>query len=432
MAIFNIFGAETRSTSLENPSVSLNDASAWRGVFNDGFKGFTDEEVNEKTALGVPAIWAAVDAVAGAIASLPLHVYADAGDGPVKADRDPVYSLLNGVVNDDLLTTFQWRRWVVSRLMLEGRAVCWIERNGANKAMNIWPLDLSTVTIKKVDGRTVYERKRKTRNAKTGLMEDTFAAADVLDFVWTLKADGCSHINPIQQHKNAIGLTIAAERYAAGNFTNGGVPSAVATMPAASAGQMDRAASDITARLKAGARNREPIMTVPNGVDIKAIGLNHSEQQMVEARKLQITEIARIWKIPPSFLQDLSTGTFSNVEQQDLAFVKHTLMPWLTMIEQELNAKLFGRKSSNYAEFNTAGMLRGDLKSQAESLRSLTTAGVYTINEARAYLGKSAITGGDQPLIQGAMVPLNMAGQHLATTTTQAPVNPDNSGDQAQ
>jgi HK97 family phage portal protein len=434
MALFNLFGAETRSTSLENPSVGLNDASAWRGVFNDGFKGFTDEEVNESTALGVPAIWAAVDTVAGSIASLPLHVYRNTADGPVPADGDPVYSLLHTVVNDDLLTTSQWRRWVITRLMLEGRAVCWIERNGANKAMNIWPLDLSTVTIKKVDGRTVYERKRKTRNAKTGLMEDTFAAVDVLDFVWTLKADGFSHINPIQQHRNAIGLTIACERYAASNFASGGVPPAVATMPAGSPAAMDRAATEISNRLKSGARNRDPVMTLPTGVEIKAIGLNHTQQQMIEARKLQITEIARIWKIPPSFLQDLSTGTFSNVEQQDLAFVKHTLMPWLTMIEQELNAKLFGRKSTNYAEFNTLGMLRADLKTQAESLRSLTTAGVYTINEARAYLGKAAIKGGDQPLIQGAMVPLNMAGQHItnkATPTTE-PGTPDDTGDQDQ
>lgn len=432
MALFNLFSGETRANSLENPSVSLTDANAFRLAFGGDFKGFTDEEVNENTALGVPAIWAAVDAVSGAIASLPLHVFTNTGEGPVKAEKDPVYSLLHDVVNDDLLTTSQWRRWVVSRLMLEGRAVCWIERNKANKAMNIWPLDLSTLTIKKVDGRTVYERRRKSGGV------DTFAASEVLDFVWTLKADGFSHINPIQQHRNAIGLTIAAERYAAGNFANGGVPTAVATMPAGSPGAMDRAATEISSRLKAGSRSREPVMALPSGVEIKAIGLNHSEQQMIEARKLQVTEIARIWKIPPSFLQDLSTGTFSNVEQQDLAFVKHTLMPWLTMIEQELNAKLFGRKSSNYAEFNTAGMLRGDLKTQAESLRSLVTAGVYTINEARAYLGKPAITGGHQPLIQGAMVPLDMAGMHLnqpATTTqdtTQEPGTPDDTGDQDQ
>lgn len=417
MALFGIFGGEKRSNSLENPAVSLTDANAFRLAFGGDFKGFTDEQVNEQTALGVPAIWAAVDAVSGAIASLPLHVYRHTDDGPVPADGDPVYSLLHAVVNDDLLTTAQWRRWLVTRLMLEGRAVCWIERNKANRAMNIWPLDLSTLTIRKVDGRTVYERRRKSGAT------DVFAATEVLDFVWMPAADGFSHINPIQQHRNAIGLTIAAERYAAGNFSNGGVPAAVATMPAGSPAAMDRAATEIAARLKAGGRGREPVMALPTGVEIKAIGLNHTEQQMIEARKLQITEIARIWKIPPSFLQDLSTGTFSNVEQQDLAFVKHTLMPWLTMIEQELNAKLFGRKSTNYAEFNTAGMLRADLKTQAESLRSLTTAGVYTINEARAYLGKAAIPGGDQPLIQGAMVPLDMAGQHItaANQNTQAP-----------
>lgn len=418
MSLFGIFGGETRSNSLENPSVSLTDENAFRLAFGDTFKGFTDEEVNERTALGVPAIWDAVNFVSGAVASLPLHVYRHGDDGPVKADGDPVYPLLTGTVNDDLLTSFQFRKWLMTRLMLEGRAVVWIERNRANRPMNLWPLDLSTLTIKRVDGRMVYERKR-----KSGAV-DVFAAGEVLDFVWMPAGDGISHINPIQQHRNSIGLTIAAERYAAANFASGGVPPVIATMPAGSPAAMDNGAALLSQKLKGLSKSKTPVLPMPTGVDLKPIGLNHSEQQMIEARKFQITEVARIWNIPPSFLKDLTGGTFNNSEHQDLAFVKHTLTQWLKMIEEELNAKLFGRKSSNYAEFNLAGLLRGDFKTQMEGLRTGVFGGIYTPDEARGYLNLPAKPGGDRLLIQGATVPLTDAGKQVAPTApTQS--NPD-------
>lgn len=412
MSFFGIFGSETRSNSLENPSVALTDSNAFRLAFGDAFKGFTDEEVNETTALGVPAIWDAVNFVSGAVASLPLHVYRNADGGPVKADGDPVYPLLAGTVNDDLLTSFQFRKWLMTRLMLEGRAVVWIERNKANRPMNLWPLDLSSLTIKRVDGRLVYERKR-----KSGAV-DVFAAAEVLDFVWMPAGDGISHVNPIRQHRNSIGLTIAAERYAATNFASGGIPPVVASMPAGSPAAMDRGATEINVRLKSLSKSKTPVLPLPTGVELKAIGLNHSEQQMIEARKFQITEVARIWNIPPSFLKDLSTGTFANTEQQDLAFVKHTLTQWLKMIEEELNAKLFGRKSTNYAEFNLAGLLRGDFKTQMDGLRTGVFGGIYKPNEARAFLNLPAEDGGDRLLIQGATIPLTDAGKQPAPTTT--------------
>ncbi|WP_395444045.1 phage portal protein [Caulobacter sp. UC70_42] len=418
MALFGIFGGETRSNSLENPSVSLTDENAFRLAFGDTFKGFTDEDVNERTALGVPAIWDAVNFVSGAVASLPLHVYRHGDDGPVKADGDPVYPLLTGTVNDDLLTSFQFRKWLMTRLMLEGRAVVWIERNRANRPMNLWPLDLSTLTIKRVDSRLVYERKR-----KSGAV-DVFAAGEVLDFVWMPAGDGISHINPIQQHRNSIGLTIAAERFAANNFANGGVPTTLFKIPAQNPAAFDRAAAELNAKLYTGGKRSRSGEAIPKEVEVETLGLNHTDLQLIDARKFQITEVARIWNIPPSFLKDLTGGTFNNSEHQDLAFVKHTLTQWLKMIEEELNAKLFGRKSTNYAEFNLAGLLRGDFKTQMEGLRTGVFGGIYTPDEARGYLNLPAKPGGDRLLIQGATVPLTDAGKQVAPSAPTQP-NPD-------
>jgi phage portal protein BeeE len=42
--------------------------------------------------------------------------------------------------------------------------------------------------------------------------------------------------------------------------------------------------------------------------------------QLIELQRFSIEQVARIYSLPPVFLQDLTHGTFSNTEQQDLAF----------------------------------------------------------------------------------------------------------------
>jgi phage portal protein BeeE len=92
------------------------------------------------------------------------------------------------------------------------------------------------------------------------------------------------------------------------------------------------------------------------------VGFDPAKGQMTEARLFQIQEIARVYGIPPAFLQDLSRGTFANVEQQDLNLVKHLVAQWATALEGEMNLKIFGRlNNTRYVEHNLDGLVRGDL-----------------------------------------------------------------------
>jgi HK97 family phage portal protein len=106
-------------------------------------------------------------------------------------------------------------------------------------------------------------------------------------------------------------------------------------------------------------------------------------------------------------LQDLSHGTFSNTEQQDLHFVKHTIKRWVEQFEQELNLKLFGWNShSRYVEFNLDGLLRGDFKTRMDGYAQGIQNALITPNEARRRENMPDQPNGDNLLIQGATVPL--------------------------
>ena len=86
---FNKTTAETRA-SLEGPNVPLSNVGAWRTLMNE-WHGVAGVTVNYETALEVPAVWCAVNFIAGTIASLPLQVFRKGEKGRESIDNDPLY-----------------------------------------------------------------------------------------------------------------------------------------------------------------------------------------------------------------------------------------------------------------------------------------------------------------------------------------------------
>jgi HK97 family phage portal protein len=127
---------------------------------------------------------------------------------------------------------------------------------------------------------------------------------------------------------------------------------------------------------------------------------------LIELQRFSIEQIARIYSLPPVFLQDLTHGTFSNVEQQDLHFVKHTIKRWVEQTEQEMNLKLFGRGSQFYVKFDLDDLLRGDLKTRMEAHATSIQNGIKTPNEVRDIENLPPMEAGDDLMIQGATVPI--------------------------
>jgi HK97 family phage portal protein len=140
------------------------------------------------------------------------------------------------------------------------------------------------------------------------------------------------------------------------------------------------------------------------GHEMKTIGFNPNEMQLIELQRFSIEQIARIYSLPPVFLQDLTHGTFSNTEQQDLQFVKHTVKRWIEQVEQEMNLKLFPRGSKQYVEFNVDGLLRGDFKTRMEA--HATSIQNAIPNEVRTIENMAPQEGGGNLMVQGATVPI--------------------------
>lgn len=358
--------------------------------------------VTTETALGVPAVWTAVNLLSGTIAGLPLHVYERTNEGR-KRITGGVASVLHDAVNDEM-TSFAWRKYSFERVFTTGRAFTFIERNGRGQVVNLWPLNPVRVTVERSGFSTVY------RYAGEDGRRVTYAARDIIDIPFMLRSDGFTHKGPIAANRDAIWRAIAATQYSAKFLSNGGVPPFAITGNFQSGAALQRASDDLMKAVEKASKENRQAVTLPLGLEIKPIGGDPEKSQLVETQRFVVEEIARIYSIPPVFLQDLTHGTFSNTEQQDLHFVKHTIKRWVEQAEQEMTLKLFGRGSNKYVEFNLDGLLRGDFKTRMEGYAAAIQHGVMTPNEARTAENRPMMVGADRLFLQGAMMPIEQTG----------------------
>ena len=374
----------------------------------------TGQVVTIQSALGVPAISAAVQVIATAVAGLPIQVYRKTKQG-----REPANATLQSVLNDvaneaDMISAFDLVKWWMEQALTWGRGVLFIERNDRGQVLNLWPLDPTCLTIRRVNGVKVYTYQDGSRTVNYG-------PADVLDLPFMLKHNGVEHLSPIFMSRDVVGLAQAVTQYGATFFANGGVPPFAVTGAFQSGTPMARAADDLEAAVRKAAKEKRQALVLPNGLEIKSIGADAEKAQMTETQRFIIEQIARIYSIPPVLLQDLTNGTYSNTEQQELHFVKHTLMRWILQIEGELNLKLFGRAArTTYVEFNVEGLLRGDFKTRMEGYAAAIQNGIMKPAEARDLENWPEAEGADRLFVQGAMVPITDAGKD--TTPATGPV----------
>jgi len=394
MSFFDRFrrAPEARAMTIENPTVPVSSEN-FLSFF--GVQSANLPPVTVDRALTVPAIAAAVSFLSSSLANLPLHVFKDMGDAGVERAGGDDQRILNEALNAEW-SSFGGRKYFWSQVFTEGRGLFWIERRG-RKMIALWPMNAATTVVQRVQGRKVYRCE--------GM---TFSADEVIDLPFMLRADQLSVRSPISMGGKAISVSLAMMDYGANFFAGGGVPPLALSGPMpAGAEAIKRAQADIKRAVDAAKDSNDPVFPIPAGYELKPVGFDPAKGQMVEARRFQTEEHARSFGLPPVFLQDLTHGTFTNTEQQDLFLAKHLISQWAKAFEDEINLKVYGAaRNKVYAEHSLDGLMRGDLKSRLEALAKGVNSALLTPDEARALDNRGKQPGGDKLYIQGATVPL--------------------------
>ena len=375
--------------------------------------------VTERTAMQMTAVYACVRVLAESIACLPLHVFRRGEDGNrEKAEDHPLSFILHDEPNPEM-TSYVLRETLMTHLLLFGNAYAQVLRNGRGQVLGLYPLMPNKMSVEREEnGHLFYRYSRYNEQQKDGTV--ILSPEDVLH-IPGLSYDGLVGLSPIAACRNAVGMGLAADEYGSRFLSNGATPAGVLETPT-----LIKDVSklrDSWEKAYGGTGNAGRVAILEEGVTFKPISMSPQDSQLLETRQYQLTEIARIFRIPPHMLQDLSRATFSNIEEQSLEFVKYTLNPWIIRWEQGMSkALLNAEEKCRYSiRFNVDGLLRGDYKSRMEGYRIGVSSGILSVNDCRRLENMDLLSeeeGGNYHLVQGAMVRLEDAGIYAASPHT--------------
>lgn len=121
------------------------------------------------------------------------------------------------------------------------------------------------------------------------------------------------------------------------------------------------------------------VRVLGQGLDFVPFLLKPADAQWLENQRFTVTQVARMFGIPATYLLAAIDGTamtYQNMEQVDIALVRYTLMAYLREIEEAFTA-IIARGQT--ARFKVDALLRTDTKTRMETYEIGLRAGIYDL-----------------------------------------------------
>lgn len=398
------FWEKEQRTSIENPSTPINSQNIVGNMVQllgfGGAKTKSGKTVTPDTAWNYSAVYAAIRLLSETVAQLPLDLHKLEDGERHPATEHPLYGLIHDNPSDRL-TSFVWRETQMGHCLSWGNGYAYIERTVRENRPTGLRLLRPDKTTAKQDGNGSY-----FYITRVDGKEYRIDPRDMLH-IPALGSDGLCGLSPITMHRETLGLSMRATEFGAEFFGNGASLGGIIKHPTELGMEARANLKASWERLKGS--GYQGVAVLDEGMDYTRIAIPPNDAQFLETRKFQITEVARIFNIPPHMLRDLEKSAFNNMTEQSIEFLRFTMTPWLVKWEQELNRKLLTdneRKAGYYFKFKVNGLLRGTQKDRYEAYGKGIQDGWLTRNEARGFEDLNPLEGLDEALMPLNMVPV--------------------------
>lgn len=362
------------------------------------------------SAMALTPVYACVKVLAESFACIPFALYQPnaAATKRKKVGKHWIVRLMTKAPNR-FQTPIEWRMMLMGHLALRGNAFCQITSNSRGEITELLPLHPDRMTVETLDNGD-YRYRYLDQNGRT-----VYYARGELWHLRGLSGDGIVGISPIQACKAAISEGLSMQAYSNRFYENDAKPGGGwIEAPAKFNSSTDKQQFRDDWQTLQGGVNRGKIAVLENGMKFHELGLSNSDAQFVEARAAKVSDVARIFRIPPHKIGDLSRATFSNIEQQSIEFWGDTMLPWALVWKSSVEFFLLGEELGLDVEFDIRPMQRGDAASRATFYSQAITAGWLTRNEARAMEGLDPLDPLDEPIVPMNMIPADKLGEDPA------------------
>ncbi|HKV17359.1 MAG TPA: phage portal protein [Reyranella sp.] len=356
------------------------------------------------------AVYACVNTIAADIAKLPVEIFeVDLDDGARTVRRRDYYAELFRRPNDyqtgaDFLQVF------VQSYLLQGNTYCWIaKRNGRGEPAELHVLNPHKVKVLITEGGQIFYE-----------CAEDFLAGIVPNQVIP-ERDMVHHRLPLLPGYPLVGVTpifAAAASSALGIqilrdsqtfFGN-------ASRPAGLLSSEQHISDDLAKRYQQewddAYRGRDIGKTAVLGGGMKwqPLTITAQDAQLIEQLRYSVEDVARVFRVPPFMLGDMSKVTYRNTEMMQRAYLSGCLSWHLEALQQRFEYA-FSFEPQFQIRFDLSAMLRTEIDVRYAAYQQGLAGGWLAPNEVRAQEGLPPAEGGDEPRMQSQYVPLSQASE---------------------
>jgi HK97 family phage portal protein len=320
-----------------------------------------------------------------------------------------------------------WQNWMEfcemlnCGLIMRGNGYAPILRNGRGDPVMFIPINPDRVALWEAqDGELYY------RVTPFGLHE----MAMLKPFPFLIPYEDMLHIrgfsvngllgaSRIALAREGIALALGQERQAAAMIGMGARPSGVlATDQKLTKDTIDRAKA-AWKDLHAGLANVGRTAILEAGLKWTPLTLTAQDLEFIGARQFQLREIARIFRIPPHKIGELSRSTNNNITQQSQEYVNDTISGYTTRWKRKFDERFELDDDDLFMDFDLSLILEGDIVARYNAYRTGIMSGFLAPNEARKADGRDPKTG-DETGPDALQQPANMSAMGSQSSGTGA------------
>jgi HK97 family phage portal protein len=340
------------------------------------------ESVSDERALKISAVWACVQLISNSVAGLPLNIYQDAkGERKPITGRDSLDDILRRRPNP-YMKPRDFRSAMTVQMCLWSNAYAEILRVG-NRAVGVMPLRPGRMTPVIGDDGVLTYHYTTEKGVKV-------YAQDSILHLKGFGTDGFVGVERGSFAREAYGLTVAAETFAAKQFSNGGRPGGVLTFDTFLKPDQREQAKKLYEGMAEGAMNANKLWVLEGGSKYLALDFAADQMQMIATRSQQLSEVARFFGVPGVMIgagDSTSAAWPASFEQQMLSFLTFTLQAYLDEWKAAIEFSLIPANSDVRVDHDTAPLVKMDSNATATYLSRLVQNGLMTRNEGRLKLG---------------------------------------------
>ena len=338
-------------------------------------------DVNADSAIRMSTVYACVRLLGDTISSLPLAAYVRRGRNRISYAS--VYGSQPAWINkpNPEASRLEFYEQIIASLNIHGNAFILTVRDDMDEVQEVYCVHPDDVRIERPrPGEPIIYKMRDEEGTYSRIL-----TSREMKHIPLFRLPGSLYgLGPIAAARLTIGAAMAADTYAAAYFGNAANPGGVIEVP----GELtEEQASDIgrdwnvthTGPYRAG-----KIGILSGGAQFRPLTLNAADAQLLEARRFNVEDIARLFRVPISLLGHPVAGamSFASVEAQNLSFVQHSLRPLLERIEQSMSELL--PEPDGFIKFNLDALLRGTTLERFDAYTKGLREGFLSLNDVRA------------------------------------------------